>query len=198
MSYMSGMMMGLAFGKGLRHLLTGKKASEKAIPDFALARATIGRRRYYAKVLIGNEELAAAVEKSLSKLDCMDEVKANPVSGSLLLIYHGDEAAVDAIAVRLATRVFTVPVDSKLADSPTPLEAAADELAGVGRHLQGTVCAISRHLKIVTNGLLDLPSLLSLVFAVHGVRKILLTKQLPSGPQLLWWAFSLLRGWKIA
>jgi hypothetical protein len=201
MSYMSGMMMGLAFGKGLRHLLTGKKASEKAIPDFALARATIGRRRYYAKALIGNEELAAAVEKSLSKLDCMDEVKANPVSGSLLLIYHGDEAQIDAVAERLANRVFSVPPEaakSNVGDAPTPFEEAADGLAVFGKHIHGTFSAINRHMKLATGGWFDLPSLLSLIFTVRGLQKILVTKQLPTGPQLLWWAFSILRGWRFA
>ncbi|MBQ7514807.1 MAG: hypothetical protein IJS96_00880 [Schwartzia sp.] len=193
MSYMSGVMMGLAFGKGLRHILSGRPAPKATLPAFALARAIPGRRRYYAKALLGNEALAAAVEKALTRLDFVDEARANPVSGSLLIVYHVDEAAMNAVADRLANRVFTVPMDG-----PTPMEEAAEGLAAIGRHLHGTFCAISRHLKMVTAGLLDLPSLLSIVFAVRGIRKILLAKQLPSGPQLLWWAFSLLRGWRIA
>ena len=50
MSYMSGMMMGLAFGQGVRRLLTGG-AKKFAAPAFALVRAIPGRRRYYAKAL---------------------------------------------------------------------------------------------------------------------------------------------------
>lgn len=205
MSYMSGMMMGLAFGKGIRQLFEGgvpgcaaKCAPKCATPAFALARAIPGRRRYYAKALLGNEALAKALEESLTKLDFVDEVKANPVSGSLLLVYHGDEAQMDDVAKRLASRVFSVPARKEDADAPTPFEEAADGLAVFGRHIHGTFSAINRHMKLVTNGWFDLPSLLSLLFTVRGLQKILVTKQLPTGPQLIWWAFSILRGWRFA
>ena len=205
MSYMSGMMMGLAFGKGIRQLFKGgvpgcaaKCAPKCATPAFALARAIPGRRRYYAKALLGNEALAKALEDSLAKLDFVDEVKANPVSGSLLIIYHGDEAQMDAVAGRLANRVFSVPARKIDADAPTPFEEAADGLADFGQRLHGTFIALNRHMKMATGGWFDLPSLLSLLFTVRGLQKILMTKQLPSGPQLIWWAFSLLRGWRIA
>ena len=205
MSYMSGMMMGLAFGKGIRQLFKGgvpgcaaKCAPKCATPAFALARAIPGRRRYYAKALLGNEALAKALEDSLAKLDFVDEVKANPVSGSLLLVYHGDEAQMDDVAKRLASRVFSVPARKEDADAPTPFEEAADGLAVFGRHIHGTFSAINRHMKLATGGWFDLPSLLSLLFTVRGLQKILVTKQLPTGPQLIWWAFSILRGWRFA
>ncbi len=197
MNYMSGMMLGMAFGQGVRRMFCGG-AQKSGVPTFKLARAIPGRRRYYAKALMGNEELAATLEKSLAKLDCIDEVKANPVSGSLLLVYHGDEATIDAIAARLENRVFSVPKRSANADAPTPFEEAADGLAAFGKHIHGTFSAINRHMKLATGGWFDLPSLLSLVFTVRGLQKILLTKQLPTGPQLLWWAFSILRGWRFA
>ena len=201
MSYMSGMMLGLAFGQSVRRFFTGGAASKSEVPAFTLARAIPGRRRYYAKALVGNDALAQAVEKALSKLDCIDEVKANPVSGSLLLIYHGDEARIDAVAGRLENRVFSVPPEAakpSIGDAPTPFEEAADGLAAFGRHIHGTFSAINRHMKLATGGWFDLPSLLSLLFTVRGLQKILVTKQLPTGPQLLWWAFSILRGWRFA
>lgn len=202
MSYMSGMMMGLAFGQSVRKLLTGRPAKQGPSP-FALARAIPGRRRYYAKALIGNEALAQAVEKALTKLDCIDEVKANPVSGSLLLLYHGDEAQIDALAAQLAARVFSAPapkaaMEIGAPDAAVSHEGAAEGLAAFGQSVRGTFNAISHQMKRLTGGWLDLPSLLSLVFTVRGLQKILVTKQLPSGPQLIWWAFSLLRGWRIA
>ena len=197
MSYMSGMMLGLAFGQSVRRFFAGGAASKSEVPAFTLARAIPGRRRYYAKALVGNDALAQAVEKALSKLDCIDEVKANPVSGSLLLIYHGDEAQIDAVAGRLENRVFSVPPEAA-ADAPTPFEEAADGLAVFGKHIHGTFSAINRHMKLATGGWFDLPSLLSLLFTVRGLQKILVTKQLPTGPQLLWWAFSILRGWRFA
>ena len=201
MSYMSGMMLGLAFGQSVRRFFTGGAAAKPETPAFTLARAIPGRRRYYAKALVGNDALAQAVEKALSKLECIDEVKANPVSGSLLLLYHGDEAQIDAVAGRLANRVFSVPPEaakSNIGDAPTPFEEAADGLAVFGKHIHGTFSAINRHMKLATGGWFDLPSLLSLLFTVRGLQKILVTKQLPTGPQLLWWAFSILRGWRFA
>ena len=195
MAYMSGMMLGLAFGQSVRRFFTGG-AAKREVPAFALARAIPGRRRYYAKALVGNDALAQTVEKALIKLDCLDEVKANPVSGSLLLVYHGEEAQIDAVAQRLANRVFSAP--SSDADAPTPFEEAADGLAVFGKHIHGTFSAINRHMKMATGGWFDLPSLLSLLFTVRGLQKILVTKQLPTGPQLLWWAFSILRGWRFA
>ncbi len=241
MSYMSGIMMGMALGKGIRQCLGGGQSGgffpgggqgggrqsggffpgggqvgrkgqggqgrasnrdlsglkdyfrRKAAPAMTLARAIPGRRRYYVRALLGNEPLAAAVNEALSRLSCMDEVRANPVTGSLLLVYHGDEAAVDAIAARLADRVFTPPERAALL-----LEEAETDLAAVGRSIRRTTTALSQRLRMISNGWFDLPSLLALFFALQGVQKLLLTKQLPSGPQLLWWSFSLLRGWRIA
>ena len=202
MSYASGIMMGMAVGDGLRRLFLGKGASkpvscpapEPGLLAFFLARAIPGRRRYYARAILGNEPLARALEETLSRLPGIDEVRANPVSGSLLLLYHGDEAAVDAITGRLEERVFRNP------GAPTPLEELGSGLehglGRVGRHLRGTFLDLSGHLKAVTGGWFDLPSLLSLAFVIRGLQKILQTQQLPSGPQLIWWAFSLLRGWR--
>ena len=62
MSYMSGMMLGMAFGQSVRRFLTGGAAKPET-PAFTLARAIPGRRRYYAKALVGNDALAQAVEK---------------------------------------------------------------------------------------------------------------------------------------
>ena len=198
MSYMSGMMIGLAFGKGVRRLLAGGAAKAPVAPAFALARAIPGRRRYYAKALVGNDALAKALEDSLAKLAFVDEVRANAATGSLLFVYHGDDTKMDDVAERLAARVFSVPPTEAVADAPTPFEQAADGLAGFGTRLRGTFVSINRHMKLATNGWFDLPSLLSIAFTVRGLQKLLIAKQLPSGPQLLWWAFSILRGWKIA
>ncbi len=201
MNYMSGMMMGLAFGQGVRRFLTGGASKRRETPAFTLARAIPGRRRYYAKGLLGNEALATALEEALSKIDYIDEVKANHVSGSLLLVYHGEEAQIDAIAERLENRVFSVPAqDTEMgaSDVSTCHEGTAEGLASFGQSIRGTFNALNHQMKFLTKGWLDLPSLLSFVFTIRGLQKILLAKQLPSGPQLIWWAFSLLRGWRIA
>lgn len=200
MSYMSGMMLGLAFGKKVRCLLKGGHEKREAAA-FTLARAIPGRRRYYASRLVGNEELAKLLETSLKKLGSVDEVKASPVTGSLLIVYHGDEAKMDAVALYLKTRVFGVQTaDTHIGEADTSVshEGSAETLAAFGQSVRGTFNSFNRHIKMLTGGWFDLPSLLSLLFTIRGLQKILLLKQLPPGPQLIWWAFSLLRGWRIA
>ncbi len=194
----------LDLGDNLFKFLKGGSAKRNTAA-FTLARSMPGRRRYYAKALLGNEALAAEVEKALAQLDCMDQVKANPVSGSLLLVYHGDESKIDAIAGQLAARVFTVTARPAAAAAASDASAAPvfperkpEGLAALGIKLRSLIGAVNYQLKVMTKGLLDLPSLLSLVFTIQGLEKIIVSKQLPSGPQLIWWAFSLLRGWRIA
>ena len=89
-------------------------------------------------------------------------------------------------------------------DVLSPLDEAGvsalveEGLAAVGQNLRRMTGELNQRLKTATRGWLDLPSLFSFLFLIRGVQKMLLLKQLPSGPQLLWWAFSLLRGWRIA
>ena len=230
MSYMSGIMMGWAIGKGLRRFASGqggfslpaktgrgahgtrashdlsgrspldllressvgRKLLGSAPVAFRLAHALPGRRRYYAAVLQGDEALAARLKERLLAADGIDRVEVNPRTGSVLLFYHGTEAALDRHMEEAALEI-TPPA------APTPqFSVAEDGLAIIGQRLKSAVGALNARVKAATRGLLDLPSLFSVVFLLQGVQKMLLLKQLPSGPQLLWWAFSLLRGWRIA
>ncbi len=251
MSYMSGMMMGMAFGKGVGQLLAGSAApmlgqgvrrmmgggmSQNNFSDLGdgifnlfsgsrgkgqgrgqgrgkgqgqgqsyegeaapseglvLSRSITGRRRYYSPKLVNNKGLAEALESSLSKLSYLKEVKVNPVTGSLLLIYQCEEGKIDELVRQLSRRMFGGAAEGQAAAG----ESAAGGLAALGQGLKNFVGNINRQVKVISRGLLDLPSLLSLVFTIQGLEKILVSKQLPSGPQMLWWAFSLLRGWRIA
>ena len=230
MSYMSGIMMGWAIGKGLRRFASGqggfslssktgrgahgswashelsgrspldllressvgRKLLGSAPVAFRLAHALPGRRRYYAAALQGDEALAARLKERLLAADGIDRVEVNPRTGSLLLFYHGTEAARDRLMEEAAR--FFMPLSSP---SSRPARAE-DGLALIGQRLKSAMGALNARVKAATRGLLDLPSIFSVVFLLQGVQKMLLLKQLPSGPQLLWWAFSLLRGWRIA
>ena len=50
--------------------------------------------------------------------------------------------------------------------------------------------------KLKTNGILDLNMSMAIFFIIRGVRKFILEKQYPSAWQLIWWASSILRGWR--
>ena len=51
-------------------------------------------------------------------------------------------------------------------------------------------------IKRQTSGLLDLNMSLAIFFLARGIRKFLLEKQYPNAWQLIWWASSILRGWR--
>ena len=190
-------------GKGMAQDASGSAAvSAPAMPAFALKSAVPGRRRYYAAALQGNEELAKLLEKNLGRIAFIDSVKASSVTGSLLVCYTGDEGAVDRLMADLGKRVFgaTEHAGFNLPQGLSDLLPAAgvtQPLAELGASIRRTAGAANVWLHEKTHGWLDFPSVFALGFIVRGLRKILLYEQRPSGPQMLWWAFSILKGWKM-
>ena len=203
MSSMLGQGAGRGRGKGMAQDASGSAAvSAPAMPAFALKSAVPGRRRYYAAALQGNEELAKLLEKNLGRIAFIDSVKASSVTGSLLVCYTGDEEAVDRLMADLGKRVFgaTEHAGFNLPQGLSSLLPAADvtqPLAELGVSIRRTAGAANVWLHEKTHGWLDFPSVFALGFIVRGLRKILLYEQRPSGPQMLWWAFSILKGWKM-
>ena len=191
-------------GKGMAQDASGSAAvSAPALPAFALKSAVPGRRRYYAAALQGNEELAKLLEKNLGRIAFVDSVKASSVTGSLLVCYTGDEEAVDSLMADLGKRVFGVKSAKLGFNLPQGLSAllpaagTVQPLAELGASIRRTAGAANAWLHEKTRGWLDFPSIFALGFIVRGLRKILLYEQRPSGPQMLWWAFSILKGWKM-
>ncbi len=190
-------------GKGMEQGASGSVAvSAPALPAFALKSAVPGRRRYYAAALQGNEELAKLLEKNLGRIAFVDSVKASSVTGSLLVCYTGAEEAVDRLMADLGKRVFGAAehVGFNLPQGLSTLLPAAgftQPLAELGVSIRRTAGAANAWLREKTRGWLDFPSVFALGFIVRGLRKILLYEQRPSGPQMLWWAFSILKGWKM-
>ena len=194
---------GRGCGKGMAQGASGSLAvSTPTMPAFALKSAVPGRRRYYAAALQGNEELAKLLEKNLGRIAFIDSVKASSVTGSLLVCYTGDEEAVDRLMSDLGKRVFGAAEHAgfRLPQGLSNLLPAAgltQPLAELGASIRRTAGAANVWLHEKTHGWLDFPSVFALGFIVRGLRKILLYEQRPSGPQMLWWAFSILKGWKM-
>ena len=203
MSSMLGQGAGRGRGKGMAQDASGSAAvSAPAMPAFALKSAVPGRRRYYAAALQGNEELAKLLEKNLGRIAFVDSVKASSVTGSLLVCYTGDEEAVDRLMADLGKRVFGATEHAGFnlpqgLSSLLPAAGVTQPLAELGASIRRTAGAANVWLHEKTHGWLDFPSVFALGFIVRGLRKILLYEQRPSGPQMLWWAFSILKGWKM-
>ena len=203
MSSMFGQGAGRGRGMGMAQDASGSLAvSAPAMPAFALKSAVPGRRRYYAAALQGNEELAKLLEKNLGRIAFVDSVKASSVTGSLLICYTGDEEAVDRLMADLGKRVFGAADHAGFnlpqgLSSLLPAAGFTQPLAELGASIRRTAGAANVWLREKTRGWLDFPSVFALGFIVRGLRKILLYEQRPSGPQMLWWAFSILKGWKM-
>ena len=216
MSYVSGFMMGAAIGKSIRQMVAGggapqmrgaamplrkvKRTVAAAVcpaPSFKLVSSLPGRRRYRVSKL--SPELAKLLEEQLVKLSYVQRVQANPVSGSILLVFdEAYEADVEQLAQWLERKFFG-GVAGKISRGFDKMAAMASSEAHAGsitRSIRNTARAFSQWIKDHTCGWFDMSSLASLLFLLRGLRKMMLTKQYPSGSQMLWWAVTLMRGWR--
>lgn len=150
-----------------------------------------GRRRYRAAM---TRELAALLESKLSQLTFLKNVEVSSVTGSLLFVYDpADEAKMDVLADFLRDSIFRRDWQRTIDDVAQPLEAHAGALT---KSVRGSVRDLSMWIRRATCGWLDVSSAAFLIFLLRGLRKMILTKQYPSGSQMLWWAVSLMRGWR--
>ena len=214
MSYVSGFMMGAAIGKSIRRMFGGsseptpaprfdggakkragvclKRAGQPAErAPFALVSSLPGRRRYRAARIAPS--IASLLEERLAAMDFVKCVQVNALSGSILITFdEADCLRVDALAAWLKEHLFSEPSSAEAAC------AGLDEShAGrVTRSVRNTGRAFSAWINRPTAGWFDMSSLVSLLFALRGLRKVLMTYSSPSGAQMLWWALSLMRGWR--
>ncbi len=62
--------------------------------------------------------------------------------------------------------------------------------------VRGSIKDFNDWIKQKTGGLLDLNMSMAIFFIIRGIRRIILEKQYPNAWQLIWWATSILRGWR--
>lgn len=216
MSYVSGFMVGAAIGKNIRYILGGQpkkcrrgctrsaqggKAEKPQLAEgFVLVSALPGRRRYRTSGM--SQELAELLEEKLGQIDFLLDLEVNALTGSILFTYEGyDEGKMDALAAWLAAHVFCqskpvtygVPCPAHPRKGMLPTE---DHAGSITRSIRHTARDFSGWIKRSTGGYFDLSSMLSLIFMLRGMRKMMLTHQYPSGVQMLWWALTLMRGWR--
>lgn len=209
MSYVSGFMMGAAIGKSIRQMFGGSSATPssgraavgrrsraaakpQAVPSFALVSALPGRRRYRAARIAPS--IAALLEERLAALDFVKSCEVSALSGSILIEFdEADSLRVDALAAWLKEHLFSAAPADGAAECAGLDESHAGRITRSVRNSGREFSAwINRH----TAGWFDMSSLVSLLFALRGIRKVLMTYSSPSGAQMLWWALSLMRGWR--
>lgn len=209
MSYASGMAIGLTIGQQLLKFFAQdnqeKKNNNSSVFNFEqldkelnyinrkiethtirLAHAIKGRRRYYIDLLKNNEKLAKLISVKLSELPFVKEVTTNINTGSLLILYSCTENIMDDIFTQLKQRVFSI--GSRVITSSSGITTQ------IGCILLNLIREINMWIKAKTGNLMDLRIAVAALFIIRGLRKVMTMGQRPSGPQMLWWAFSILRG----
>ena len=227
MSYMSGLMLGTAIVRGLGSLLSGGPAAGMGFMDMGagsgMGRGAMGRSSGVGGLFgmmptgMGSGmngmfgQGAGRGRRGVEQGTAGSAASSVPTQPAFVLKsavpgrrrYTGTETAIDRLMTDLGKRVFGMePRTAGFSltqglSSLLPAAGVAQPLAEVGASLRRTVGAANSWLREKSGGWLDFPSVFALGFIARGMRKVLLYDQRPSGPQMLWWAFSILKGWKM-
>ena len=155
---------------------------ERAEQPFVCVHASCGRRRYRTPYL--TLEFAKVLEARLARLPFVAEVRANALAGSILFVYAPED---EAHILILAEGLEAIFAEGRTAPPPATL----------ARSLRRSVHEFSGWIQRNTGGALDLSSVVAGIFVLRGIRQLVLSNNTPSGSQMLWWALTLMRGWKV-
>ena len=124
----------------------------------------------------------------------MTSVSVNPVVGSILLRAENDDIF-RCVEVFLENRFFFCP-RTDVADICTaaPCDPGRQPASEYKHTLQEVMSTMSAYVYERTHHLFDLRSLVSFILIVRGIRRMVTLGEMPSGPQMLWWAVAILRG----
>lgn len=207
MSYVSGFMLGASIGKAIHGMFCKKAAAAgprptevkqpqpvpPVTPAFTCVSALKGRRRFRAAGLVQNHQLAALLEQKISRLASIESFQVNVLTGSIL-ICSSNEQVLDAFEAFFRTRLFPGAGQLILRDLHEAQASEGKAKTVYTNTLYDIADMFSNFISKKTRHVLDLRSLVSLLFIIRGLRKMVMMGQRPTGPQMLWWAASLMRG----
>lgn len=169
---MTGIALGISAGKQFGKLYRSK--------GFTLVHAINGRRRYHHEKLLNNAEFAEIITEQLTGASALRCFHINQSTGTVLLEYTCLDEQVDRIMDYL----------DALLQRPSP----TDVYGKVGSDMRRGVSNLNQSIRKSTEFAFDLRTLVSLGFMVWGANKVWKLGERPSGPQMLWWAYSLMKG----
>jgi len=172
MNYFTGLALGVSAGRQLHGLLGAK--------GFQLIHAVPGRRRYQHDTLLHNPELALRWERQLPKMPGLSKVRFTPETGTVLIEYTCSDHHID-IFVDYLEQIHKIP-------------EAHSRYGKVGTDIRNCFRRLNREIFANTNRNLDLRTVLALSFVLWGGTKMWSMGHRPTGPQMIWWAYSLLKG----
>lgn len=172
MNYLTGMALGISAGRQVNQFIKSD--------GFSLVHTLPGRRRYTHDDLLQNKELAAQWQAHLAAIRGIVKAQANPQTGTILVEYSCPDEYVDLVMDYL----------HKLHNMPGPRSAYGK----LGMDIRRLGKRLNRSLFRESNRTLDLRTIAAISMLLVGGAKIWNQGQRPSGPQMVWWAYSLLKG----
>ncbi len=140
-----------------------------------------GRIRFTIPSLKGNNGGFQGLKAQLDKIDHIYNVQVNPITASLL-VEHGEEIEATLI---VGIIIKLLGLEEYVKNPPKAL---------VTSEFNNAKESLSLAVNEKTKGVLDLKSILFLLFISMGVRKIRENPKLgPNGYTFLWWGFSMLK-----
>lgn len=167
---------------------------EEKVPRFSCVSVLKGRRRYRVRDLVGNNKLANLLTEKLGELPGIRSIVINTLTGSIL-VYSYSEAVLDKLENFLRFRLFPSLVTG-LVSVVSDVEEEKQEVTTYMTAVRNTVRLFNDFIFQKSKALFDLRTLAAFLLTFRGLRKVIFMGQRPSGPQMLWWALSLLRGKK--
>jgi hypothetical protein len=140
-----------------------------------------GRVRFRVRAVIGSNEKAGFVQENLIKLPPVRSVNANPVTGSVLILFDEGEISAELLFTAI---IRLLGLERELESAPRGVLVKEAESAGQ---------SLNRALFDSTNGIVDLRSAMLLLLLFAGVRKLILDRgnAFPPGFTMLFWAATL-------
>ena len=176
--------MHLIAGALLSLLLSGKKNdSHLSImeKDMVVSHNLPGRIRIYSHKM-KNTSVGLAMEKELIKVDGIDQVISNAVTGSLLIIYNHQQIKSDLLSAAVYQLLGFNSDKQKQQES------------SLYKELYAANQAINHALMEKSNRALDMKTIIAGTFFVLGVRELMKNKSLgmPASITLFYWAYNTL------
>jgi Heavy metal associated domain 2 len=140
-----------------------------------------GRTRFKIPERRGDQAFFDEISERLRKFPSVREVKANPLTASLLLHYSGD---LDSEPMQAAMNALAEIVELELSTPP------------VAKRLRADAAEVDQSIQRLTHGALDLGSAAALVLLALAGVQLLRGQQPVAAVSLAWYATELLRRWE--
>lgn len=170
---------GLLFGLIALKKINGKKESIDFNENFNVSFFNNGRIRIYS-VLLKDIHRGNALSSSLSRIDGINKISINNVTGSLLLLF--DEEKIDVNML--------VPAISRLLD----LDGNLKEEVTLKKETRLMYNSLNYAVASRTNNTVDIESSLPIIFIALGLYQLYKTRDLglPSAITMLYWAYTMI------